>query len=120
MQRRRIMVRRHHLPPAQGSDNGRNDRVGDAAEAPGGDSGDFDPGQFETTPACEPPAPPAGVVDLDALVGPDDYEQEFADDSERTVIVRKASGQGFFRAHPTLWKKVLVFEIKNGEDRGVY
>jgi hypothetical protein len=37
-----------------------------------------------------------------------------------TIVVRKPSGQGFFRAHPSLWRNVRMLEIKNGADRGFY
>jgi hypothetical protein len=80
----------------------------------------------QVPPGMGPPPPsseqstPAGGIDLDALALPDDYEQEFAEDSETTVAVRKASGIGFFRAHPITRRAIQMLEIKKGEDRGHY
>jgi hypothetical protein len=70
------------------------------------------------------PATPGRVlipgIDLDSVALEEDYEQALAADEAHVVVVRKASGQGYFRAHPTLHRNIWALEIKNGADRGYY
>jgi hypothetical protein len=100
---------------------------GDAFEGDGRVSTDasFEPDQFgqSSADAPVPPPPPeasSGGLNLDDLALPDDYETEVDTGSETTVLVRKASGVGFFRAHPQLWKAIRMLDIKEGADRGFY
>jgi hypothetical protein len=60
-------------------------------------------------------------IDLDSLA----LEEGYADDAATeevptTIVVRKPSGQGYFRTHPELHRNVRILEIKNGADRGFY
>jgi hypothetical protein len=60
-------------------------------------------------------------IDLDSVALEEDYQESVAaEDAPTTVVVRKASGMGYFRAHPDLWKNVRMMEVKNGPDRGFY
>jgi hypothetical protein len=81
----------------------------------------------EPTSAGKTPQEPAPTrlliagIDLDGVALEEDYQgATSADDKPATVVVRKPSGQGFFRAHPTLWRNVRMMEVKNGPDRGFY
>jgi hypothetical protein len=65
-------------------------------------------------------APLVSGIDLDALALSDDYEAEAADPDQTVVIIRKATGAGYFRAHPEKWKALTMMEIPAGEDRGFY
>jgi hypothetical protein len=94
-----------NVPPAENPD-------ADPCPTPDASAGD--------SQAAPPPPASPGPINLDDLALADDYEQQFIEDSERTVVVRKASGIGFFRAHPEQWKAIWMLEIKNGEDRGHY
>ena len=50
----------------------------------------------------------------------EDYQEGMAaDDAPATVVVRRASGQGYFRAHPTFFRNVRMLEIKNGDKTSV-
>jgi hypothetical protein len=74
-------------------------------------------------PTADPPPRPRHVIsgiDLDALAIEEDYEQSLADGGGLVIVVRKASGQGYFRANPTLHKAIWMLEVKEGADRGFY
>jgi hypothetical protein len=100
-----------------------------------GDGLDFDPEELDAEingqgnpPAneadAEPDPPPAGAtgrINFDELALADDYEAELAASADQTtVVVKKACGVSFFRAHPEKWKSLWMLEIKNGADRGFY
>jgi hypothetical protein len=60
-------------------------------------------------------------INLDDAALEEDYQEEAAaEGAPATVVVRKPSGLGFFRAHPTLFRNVRMLEVKNGPDRGYY
>jgi hypothetical protein len=69
---------------------------------------------------AHPPRPLIPGIDLDSVALEDDFEQSVAAEDALTVVVRKPSGQGYFRAHPEMFRNIWVLEIKNGADRGFY
>jgi hypothetical protein len=119
----------HPTPQASGPDNGRPPES-DAATPDG--PADARPrladlGEEAGAPPTETGAPSAPAkrplipgIDLDSLALEDSYEQSLAGDDSLTVVVRKASGQGYFRAHPALFRNIWALEVKNGQDRGFY
>jgi hypothetical protein len=82
----------------------------------GADAADLGTGATEP-----PPKPLIPGIDLDGVALDGGYQEDMAgEDAPVTIAVSKASGQGFFRAHPTLWRNVRMLEVKNGPDRGFY
>jgi hypothetical protein len=60
-------------------------------------------------------------IDLASVALEADYEKAItATEKPATIVVRKPSGQGFFRCHPIHHKNVRMLEVKNGPDRGYY
>jgi hypothetical protein len=60
-------------------------------------------------------------IDLDSVALEEDYADDLAvEETPTTVVVRKPSGMGYFRAHTELHRNVRMLEIKNGADRGFY
>jgi hypothetical protein len=100
------------------------ERNGDAHEPDGPTDTSFDLADLDPEAAGRETTPPKRQlipgIDLDSAALEEDYEQTCAGGDALTVVVRKASGQGFFRAHPSLYKNVWMMEIKNGADRGFY
>jgi hypothetical protein len=82
------------------------------------------PSASQGPPAAESPPtsrPLIPGIDLDSVALEEDYQEATAGDgSPATVVVRKPSGQGYFRAHPVLFRNVRMLEVKNGQDRGFY
>jgi hypothetical protein len=99
---------------------------GPAEPFPLGERTDAPPPEIRhATPAANDAATPSQRplipgIDLDSVALEDDYEQALAADDSLVVVVRKASGQGYFRAHPTLFRNIWALEVKNGADRGFY
>jgi hypothetical protein len=78
----------------------------------------IDPAAFETPVGSRPLIP---GIDLDSVALEEDYADSLtADETPTTVVVRKPSGLGYFRAHRELFKNVRMLEVKNGADRGFY
>jgi hypothetical protein len=76
------------------------------------------PGSEAASPSSKPLIP---GIDLDRVALDEDYQEGMAgDDVPVAIAVSKASGQGFFRAHPALYRNVRMLEVKNGPDRGFY
>jgi hypothetical protein len=60
-------------------------------------------------------------IDLDSLALEENYADDAAtEETPTTIVVRKPSGQGYFRAHSELHRNVRILEVKNGADRGFY
>jgi hypothetical protein len=75
----------------------------------------------EVSATESPKRPLIPGIDLDSVALEEDYQEGMAgDDAPATVVVRKPSGQGYFRAHPTLYRNVRMLEVRNGPDRGFY
>jgi hypothetical protein len=130
------MAPKKNLPPTDDNHNenqspgeSNNEGLGDTHEPEAlTDESDLDLAEPEakvqsTSPPSPPPGPqsPPHGINLEELALSDDYEAEFVEAGEQTtVIVKKACGIGFFRAHPEKWRNLYMMEIKNGQDRGFY
>src|SRR5262245_26381316 len=120
------MVTKRRVSQDEVSDNGKSDAprvpepiAGDAHESWHPADTSFEPSRFEAPPA-PPTRPLIPGIDLDACALEEDYEEEQVGSTSLVVVVRRASGQGYFRTHPTLFRHIRMLEIKNGPDRGFY